>query len=194
MHEPVKIYIGMHIGAITINRTADNPTPPQYVKTLWMKSKLCPPLIMPSPVVEVTIVPIAGVSSNIKLWSPIKMVDTPLIWFIQCGDGQVSFHYICISLHYLTAALKPTTNQMGFHDSGWKSDMLTQMDWPVEKRPLGVYIRIDGGLRGYSWGKRSSPNSNDWDIQSELRYQPKSHKPHKLWTTRDIISTPFSPW
>ena len=38
------------------------------------------------------------------------------------------------------------TLHMGFHVSGWKSDIERQRRMFVAKRPLGVYIFIEGGL------------------------------------------------
>lgn len=49
------------------------------------------------------------------------------------------------------------TLQAGFHVSGWKSDILKQSFLFVLKRPLGVIMYIDGGLKGNSLGKTSFP-------------------------------------
>ena len=46
---------------------------------------------------------------------------------------------------------------MGFHVSGWKSDMLRQRRVLGLKRPLGVSMRMEGGFRGYSGGNLSLP-------------------------------------
>lgn len=46
---------------------------------------------------------------------------------------------------------------MGFHVSGWKSDMLRHSRVLGLKRPLGVSIRMEGGFRGYSAGNLSLP-------------------------------------
>ncbi len=42
------------------------------------------------------------------------------------------------------------TLHMGFHVSGWKSDMERHSRRLVSKRPFGVSIIIAGGLKGYS--------------------------------------------
>lgn len=49
------------------------------------------------------------------------------------------------------------TDHMGFHDSGWKSDILRHRRVLGLKRPLGVIIMMLGGFRGYSGGNFSLP-------------------------------------
>ena len=49
------------------------------------------------------------------------------------------------------------TDHMGFHDSGWKSDILRQSLVLGLKRPLGVSIMILGGFKGYSGGNFNLP-------------------------------------
>lgn len=49
------------------------------------------------------------------------------------------------------------TLQAGFHVSGWKSDILKHNFLFVLKRPLGVIIYIEGGLKGNSLGKTNFP-------------------------------------
>lgn len=46
------------------------------------------------------------------------------------------------------------TDHMGFHVSGWKSDMLRHKRWFVLNRPFGVAMYTAGGFIGYSGGKR----------------------------------------
>jgi hypothetical protein len=47
--------------------------------------------------------------------------------------------------------------QMGFHDSGWKSEIERQIRFKGSNLPLGVIIIIPGGFKGYSEGKSSFP-------------------------------------
>lgn len=49
------------------------------------------------------------------------------------------------------------STHMGFHVSGWKSDMLRHSRVLGLNRPLGVSIRMEGGFRGYSGGNLSFP-------------------------------------
>lgn len=49
------------------------------------------------------------------------------------------------------------TDQLGFQDSSWKSDILRQSLLLTSKRPEGVDILIRGGLNGYSGGKVTLP-------------------------------------
>ena len=51
------------------------------------------------------------------------------------------------------------TDQVGFQLSGWKSDIERQSRVSGRKRPLGVTIVIDGGLRGYSEGNLTRPQN-----------------------------------
>jgi hypothetical protein len=37
---------------------------------------------------------------------------------------------------------------IGFQDSGWKSEIVRQMRFFGANRPLGVIIKMEGGLRG----------------------------------------------
>ncbi len=45
----------------------------------------------------------------------------------------------------------------GFQSSGWKSVKLMQIRAPGSKRPDGVVIHTDGGLKGYWGGNLISP-------------------------------------
>ena len=47
--------------------------------------------------------------------------------------------------------------QIGFHVSGWKSDMERQRRVPGVKRPDGVSMTMRGGFSGYSGGKVNLP-------------------------------------
>ena len=49
------------------------------------------------------------------------------------------------------------TDHIGFHVSGWKSDMDKHKRVLGLKRPEGVNMRIEGGLSGYSGGNLSLP-------------------------------------
>jgi hypothetical protein len=45
----------------------------------------------------------------------------------------------------------------GHHSSGWCEEMERQIFMPVSKRPLGVSMMMDGGLKGYSGGSKIRP-------------------------------------
>ena len=49
------------------------------------------------------------------------------------------------------------TDQVGFHVSGWNDEKLVQIGLPVSNRPLGVYMMMVGGFRGYSLGNFNTP-------------------------------------
>lgn len=62
-----------------------------------------------------------------------------------------------VGMNAISAVRAVRTLQEGCQCSGWCEEMDRQILTPVWKRPLGVSIMNDGGLKGYSGGSRMRP-------------------------------------